>query len=196
MARTAVVEAGLETVDVRVGDVYDLGASSSAGEATIDVVHAHQVLQHLPDPVRALRLLRGLLTPGGVLASRDADYAAMTWYPDVPGLEDWRALYRDLSRRTGGEPDAGRRLRSWALAAGFDDVGCSASAWCYATAEERSWWSGLWADRVVGSAIAEHAVASGAATRDDLEGLRQAWLTWGKAPDGWFAVLHGEVLCR
>jgi hypothetical protein len=34
------------------------------------------------------------------------------------------------------------------------------------------------------------------ATRAELETIATAWREWGSAPDGWFAVLHGEALCR
>jgi hypothetical protein len=39
--------------------------------------------------------------------------------PDDPELAEWLALYRAAARASGGEPDAGRRLLSWARAAGF-----------------------------------------------------------------------------
>ena len=99
-----------------------------------------------------------------------------------------------MARHSGGEPDAGRRLRSWALAAGFQTVTASASAWCYATAEERRWWSGLWADRTIHSAYAHRAVDGGHATQAELDAIAAAWREWGAAEDGWFAVLHGEIL--
>ena len=72
----------------------------------------------------------------------------------------------------------------------------TASVWCYATPEARQWWGGLWADRIVDSAIAEQAVSTGLATRADLERISDGWREWADAPDGWFTVLHGEVLCR
>src|SRR6476469_11120953 len=65
------------SIELRVGDVYAL----QFPDASFDVVHAHQVLQHLSDPVRALAEMRRVCAPGGVVAARDADYAAMTWYP-------------------------------------------------------------------------------------------------------------------
>ncbi|WP_406185733.1 methyltransferase domain-containing protein [Streptomyces sp. NBC_01006] len=163
---------------------------------SFDVVHAHQVLQHVGDPVRALREMRRVCRPAGIVAARDADYAAMTWYPAEPGLDEWLGLYRRVARANGGEPDAGRRLLSWARAAGFTEVASSATAWCYATAEETSWWSSLWADRTTASAYASLATDAGHATPADLAAAAEAWHRWGASPDAWFSVLNGEILAR
>jgi hypothetical protein len=87
-------------------------------------------------------------------------------------------------------------MLSWAQAAGFTEIVSTASVWCYATPEERQWWSGMWADRIVDSAIAGQAVSYGYATRGDLDRISASWREWGAAADGWFAILHGELLCR
>ena len=47
-------------------------------DASFDVVHAHQVLQHLDRPVDALAEMRRVCRPGGIVAARDSDYSAMT----------------------------------------------------------------------------------------------------------------------
>ncbi|KMO97579.1 methyltransferase domain-containing protein [Streptomyces roseus] len=163
---------------------------------SFDVVHAHQVLQHVGDPVRALREMRRVCRPGGIVAARDADYAAMTWYPAEPGLDEWLGLYRRVARANGGEPDAGRRLLSWAREAGFSKVAPSATAWCFATREETAWWSSLWADRTTASAYASLATASGHASPEGLAAIGEAWHRWAAAPDAWFSVLNGEILAR
>ncbi|MGH3731673.1 MAG: methyltransferase domain-containing protein [Micromonosporaceae bacterium] len=162
---------------------------------SFDVVHAHQVLQHVADPVRALREMRRVCRPDGVVAARDSDYQAMTWYPEMPALDDWLALYRRIARGNGGEPDAGRRLRSWASRAGFTEITASASVWCF-TGEDRHWWGEMWADRIVDSDVARLAVSGGYATREQLAAIRQGWLDWVADGDAWFAVLHGEIICR
>ncbi|WP_248960590.1 methyltransferase domain-containing protein [Sphaerisporangium perillae] len=191
-AKETVAAQSLANVTCEVGDVYDLAYP----ERSFDVVHAHQMLQHVADPVGALAAMRAACKPGGVVAARDTDYATFTWYPEVPALAEWLELYHRLARANGGEPDAGRRLLSWARSAGFTDVTATASVWCFATPDDRAWWSGLWADRVTGSTIADQAIAYGFATRADLERIADGWREWGTADDGWFSVLHGEIICR
>ncbi|AXI76928.1 methyltransferase domain-containing protein [Peterkaempfera bronchialis] len=191
-ARRTVADRGLANVDFAVADVHALDFP----DGSFDVVHAHQVLQHVTDPVRALREMRRVCRPGGLVAARDSDYAAMTWYPQVPALDTWLDVTRAVSASNGGQPDAGRRLFSWALRAGFTEITPSASTWCFATPEDRAWWSGLWAERMTASAIARQAVADGRATEDDLRRIADGWQEWGAAEDGWFAVLNGEILCR
>jgi len=83
-AREAARASEATNVSFRTGDIYALDYE----DASFDVVHAHQVLQHLTDPVAALRELRRVARPGGLVAVRDADYAAMTWHPPSPGLDD------------------------------------------------------------------------------------------------------------
>jgi len=178
-------------VEFRVGDVYALDFPAD----TFDVVHAHQVLQHLSDPVAALLEMRRVCRPGGLVAARDADYAAMTWYPASEGLTRWLALYHEVARTNAGEPDAGRRMRSWARAAGFSTIVASASVWCFADDADVGWWSDTWAERVTESSFGHQALERGLTDAGELQMLAEAWRTWGAAPDAWFSILHGEILC-
>lgn len=183
---------GMTNLDALVGDAYDLAFP----DACFDVVHAHQVLQHLSDPVAALREWRRVTKPGGVVAARESDYAAMTWYPLDPLLTEWLELYHAVARANAGEPDAGRRLLAWAREAGFGEVTVSASAWCFATPAEREWWGESWAVRVTESAFAARALDLGLAAPDRLAAIAAAWRRWKAADDAWFAVLHGEIRCE
>lgn len=192
LSRGLVAERGLTNVEFSIEDVHAL----SFADDSFDVVHAHQVLQHVGDPVQALREMRRVTVAGGVVAARDADYAGFIWFPVLPELDEWLRLYREAARANGGEPDAGRRLLSWARAAGFDDVRATASTWCYATPEERAWWGGMWADRILESALARQLVDSGLAGRAELQAISGAWKRWADAGDGWYLVPHGEIIAR
>ena len=191
-ARATLRERGLsEQVELTCGDIMALPFE----DTSFDVVHAHQVLQHLADPVGALAEMRRVTRPGGIVAVRDAVYSAMTWFPEPAGMEQWRSVYMATARANGGEPDAGSRLLSWARAAGFTDVAASASTWCYATPADRTWQSQTWAQRCLTS-FGPRAVELGLADGADLETMAQAWRQWGDSEDAWFVVVHGEVLAR
>lgn len=185
---------GTSNVDFVEGDAYALPFEDDS----FDVVYAHQVLQHLTDPIAALREMRRVARPGGYVAVRDADYSAMTWYPRVAGLDDWIALYQEVSQANSNDADAGRKLLSWVLEAGFDPAGVvpGAGVWCYASPEDRRWWGELWADRCTQSNFAKQALGHRLADDVALEHLADAWREWAASEDGWFAILHGEVLAR
>ena len=192
LSQSLAAERGVQNVDFAVEDVHAL----SFADDSFDIVHTHQVLQHVADPVQALREMRRVTKPGGIVAARDADYAGFIWFPMLPELDEWLRLYREAARTNGGEPDAGRRLLSWARAAGFENVMATASTWCYATPAERAWWGGMWADRILESALARQLVDSALATRRELEQISAAWRRWAHDGDGWYVVPHGEIIAR
>jgi hypothetical protein len=92
--------------------------------------------------LRELRRVTGL---GGFVAVRDADFAAMAWYPENKGLSGWSAFHQLCTRSNGGEANAGRQLHACARLIGLDQA-CNtaiAGTWCFHVDEERSSWSGL-----------------------------------------------------
>lgn len=92
----------------RLGDANELPYPN----ASFDVVFCHQVLQHVRDPVGILREMRRVVRPGGIVAAREADYKSFAWFPEPEGLDRWLGLYRQTARACGGQPDAGRYIRS------------------------------------------------------------------------------------
>lgn len=192
LSRERAAGAGVTNIDFVVADVHALDFDDD----TFDVVHAHQVLQHVGDPVQALREMRRVTRPGGFVAARDADYAGFIWFPLLPELDDWLRLYRAAARANGGEPDAGRRLLAWARGAGFTDVTATSTSWCYADPASRAWWGGMWADRILQSALTRQLLDDGMATQTELQAISDAWKRWADDSDGWYLVPHGEILCR
>jgi SAM-dependent methyltransferase len=189
-ARTHAEERGIDNLDVVAGDFRDLDARHGG----FDVVHAHQVLQHLREPVGALRDMARLARPGGLVAARDGDYGAMAWAPASESLDRWREIYMAVTERNGADANAGRHLLGWAQAAGLRDIVYTTSTWTFATPEEREWWAEMWADRVVSSSLADQAVDYGVASADELADIAEGWRAWATQPDGVFVVVHGEIL--
>jgi ubiquinone/menaquinone biosynthesis C-methylase UbiE len=183
---------GVHNASFQVGDVYALDFA----DASFDIVHAHQVMQHLARPVLAMAEIRRVLRPGGVFAARDVDYGGVMIAPTIQGLTEWMQVYREVHYWNGGDPDAGRSLKSWALAAGFSSVTSSASVWCFASDAEREWWGESWAVRVTESSFASHAIEAGVAGLADLREMAAAWRQWVRDPGGWFGMPHGEILAR
>lgn len=183
---------GLENLRFETGDLFAL----TYPPASFDVVHLHQVLQHLGDPESALTALRTVLAPEGILAARESDYGAFTWAPTDPVLDRWLDLYLDVTGRNGHDARIGPKLPALARAAGFGDIAVSSSTWTYADAESRQWWGSLWADRMRYSRLAEHALEYGMSDADELESIAQAFLRWASSPDAVFVIPHVEILAR
>ena len=185
---------GLDNVTFETVDANELPYP----DASFDIVFAHQVLQHVKDPIAILKEMRRVAKPGAIVAVRDADYSSFAWYPEHEGLTKWSGLYEKVARANGGEPNGGRFIHAWARKAGFarEDITCSYSAWCYSTKERIDWWSETWSQRAIKSDFAKTAIAHGIATKDDLEEISRSWKQWGELEDCWFAIPSGEIICR
>jgi SAM-dependent methyltransferase len=179
-----------DVADFAAGDVYALDFPDDH----FDLVHAHQVLQHLDRPVAALKEMRRVTRPGGMVAVRDADYAGMTWAPDFAGLTEWMRVYQAMTAANGHDANAGRHLLGWVRAAGFGEIDTTASVWCYADPADRRWWSEIWADRILRSSYRTHALDRGLASEEDLEAMAADFRLWAAEDDAIFVVPHVEVI--
>ena len=189
-ARELAAGSEVHNVSFEVGSAYEL----PFGDGSFDVVYAHQVMQHLADPVRALREARRVLRPGGLVAVRDSDYGTMVHSPVEHAIGFWLRLFHEVAAANGGEADAGRYLPGWVHAAGFVDPVVTTSTTTHADAAGRELWGGMWAVRVTDSDFAQHAVSGGFATRGDLVAISAAFRRWTEHPSGFWAYLNGEVV--
>ena len=101
-----------------------------------------------------------------------------------------------MTAENGAVADAGRHLLGWARAAGLVVEAISTSTWTFADPAQRAWWGGLWAERVTASDLATQAIRYELSDAAELEAIAGAWRRWAEEPDGFFAVLHGEVVAR
>ncbi|MDE3228621.1 MAG: class I SAM-dependent methyltransferase, partial [Chloroflexota bacterium] len=78
IAREAAATRGLTNASFTVGSVYELPFAN----ASFDVALAHTLLLHLSDQLRALRELRRVLAPGGLVAVSDDYFGAWAFAPE------------------------------------------------------------------------------------------------------------------
>ena len=108
------VAQGIDTLTYAVDDAYALASE----DGSWDVVHAHQVLQHLTRPIDALREFRRVLAPDGVVAVRGWETSSGVTALELgrrarqAGLE--RAVYTNVvhdGTLAGPDVEGGRRLQ-------------------------------------------------------------------------------------
>src|SRR6266850_6696271 len=87
-----------------------------------DRVFSHALMEHLSDPVRALREFHRVLKSDGIVGICSPDWGGFVLAP--PSLELARAVeaYTKLQSRNGGDVGVGRKLGIHLAAAGFADA--------------------------------------------------------------------------
>jgi SAM-dependent methyltransferase len=115
-ARRRADAAGIENVTFAVASAYDTQLEAEG----FDLVFCRFVLMHLQRPEEALREMRRLLRPGGVLAVEDGDFTALFCHPPLDAFDRCMALYRAAGERHGADFEIGRKLYALVRAVGFE----------------------------------------------------------------------------
>ncbi|KAL2062114.1 hypothetical protein VTL71DRAFT_6380 [Oculimacula yallundae] len=169
-----------------VGDATNL---SDYPDNTFDVVHAHQVLVHLPNAISALKEFHRVCKPGGIIAVRDSSPAVvLSLKPDLPGIRAYWDRATSTMIKTGANPEAGNQLEGWAVEAGYGKDG---GKLVYSKSPMRN---PSHTHRTTGPP-AELAIQYGMASREELDEWHKAWVEWDEAEGSEFVFETGEILC-
>jgi SAM-dependent methyltransferase len=130
-ATACATEEAVSNVTFRVADCYALPFEDN----TFDRIFSNALLEHLSDPVRAVKELHRTLKPGGIIGICGPDWGGFLLSP--PSVELARAVeaYTSLQIRNGGDVHVGRKLGDHLAAAGFAAVQMSARYECYPSLE-------------------------------------------------------------
>ena len=189
-AKELAAESNISNVKFENGNIYSLDYPDNS----FDVAYGHQILQHLQNPVEALKEIKRVVKPGGIVAVRDADYGTMVHSPLDPILEHWLEIYHAVASHNGAEADAGRYLYSWLIDSGLSDITMSSSTWTFYKQRQVLNWGDSWAERSTKSEFAKQAVEYKIATQNELASIADAWRTWARKPNAFFSFIHGEGL--
>ncbi|GAB6285521.1 MAG: class I SAM-dependent methyltransferase [Methanoregula sp.] len=113
--------AGIRNVTFRQADIHALPFPDNA----FDHVFVCFVLEHMPDPVRALTCLHRVIKPGGSITVIEGDHGSAYFYPDSEAARKTIACLVEIQRQMGGNALVGRECYPVLVRAGFRDVSVS-----------------------------------------------------------------------
>ena len=189
-ARAHATEQGMRNIRFETADVYDLPFPDNA----FDAVFSHTLLEHLNDPLQALKEMHRVLKPGGVIGVRAPDYEGNIIAPPDPLVLRVEELYEHLSRQNGGNPRVGKHLRALLREAGFSEIACSASYDCFDAPEMTR----KWAANVAGllTTKKEDFIALGGTDSEEMDRVSTAYKLWSEHADAFMARALCEAVGR
>ena len=177
-------ERGIKNVEFRVDDITDLSFPNDS----FDLVFASAVLEHLPDPVVALREIRRVLKPGAVTVIINTDWGDPLISPESDDIRRFFELFEAGFNRYGGSLNRGRHLRLMMREAGLDVTEFQAYYGSSATPETVRYTVGGYIAWMKNFRIFDEAVALGEVDRSTLYRMEENMLKWAENPDAFVAT--------
>lgn len=190
-ARALAVRRGVTNVRFEVASIHALPFA----EATFDAALAHTLLMHLREPLQALKALRGVMKPGGVIAVADDDWSTRVMSPADPMVDRLLDLWVRVFEYNGASPFYSRHLRHLLLEAGCSRTeGHVVAAEYYGTIEETRRFAEIFCGVLLQPATVELVVEQGWASREEVAGLSEWLRVWAERPDAFLGWMYCAAL--
>jgi len=183
-ARLWAQEQKRDNVSFQIGSIYELPFP----ESSFDAVYANTVLEHLDDPHRAMREMRRVLRPGGIVGICDPDYGTLIQEPSTPLALELRGLLLKFAEES-GSPYYARHLRGHLLEAGFVRPVSFVQAFGTHTTEDNQFAIENVQIPTL-EALRDRIVERGLADDAKLDAMVADAKAWSRRPDGFYALMH------
>ena len=117
-AERRVKDAGLGNVRFEQADIFNLPYEADA----FDHIFVCFVMEHLADPVEALKRLKKHMKPGGTITVIEGDHGSAYFHPHSAAAQRAIQCQVDLQRRAGGNALIGRALYPLLNKAGYQSI--------------------------------------------------------------------------
>lgn len=191
-ARGKATAEGIANVHFEVGDITNLAFPAES----FDAIFSHNVLEHVAEPIKALREMYRVLKPGGVIGIRDIDSGGHLYSPATALLHEYARLLLTVWELAGGHPRIGRRLRGLLHEAGFVDVATTASYEVYGDPERLRFIAQIMASQCQEPDFVRKVVEHNLGSREQIEAIVADMQVWPDDPEALLALAHCEVVGR
>lgn len=191
-AKALASENQVSNVEFRVADVYDLPFD----EGQFDVVFSSSVLEHLAEPIRALRAMRRVLKPGGLTAIIRTDWANPFIVPENESMSRFLELFEGGFKRHGGSLNRGRHLSTDMKEAGYEIVEFAARFGNNTDNESVDSLVDGYINWMENLPLFRESIQLGLTTAAELESIKIGMKEWSWHPDVFFANARTQAIGR
>ena len=177
LARDGAESAGVQNVNFATGDALKLDFD----DESFDAVFACALLEHLPEPIDAMKEWKRVLKPGGVVAVVSGAVSRHAYAPDSP----WRnvGFYLAVWEQNGGHPEIGLTQPKLLEDAGFSEIEVGGFITSLDALAQVAW-----AERMREPSFITQAVEGGFATEEEIEDLATEIEAWAKLENSWYLL--------
>jgi SAM-dependent methyltransferase len=189
-ARNLADERGIANVTFERANIYELPYP----DQSFDAAFANHVIEHLRDPVRALKEVRRVLKPGAVFGMCNDDWESLLLDPPTPLLTKAINLFLRVAEHNGAGLCRGRQNRRLLREAGFVRTEGSYNVFCLGTPELTRWWGNLVPAQFRDPAFVATVISQGWADQATLDAMIADFAAWGEDPDAYWAGLNPTAI--
>jgi SAM-dependent methyltransferase len=189
-ARSLAAQRGISNVRFERGDIYELPFP----DQSFDAAFANHVIEHLSDPVRALKEVRRVLKPGGVVGMCNDDWDTLLFEPSTPLRRQAIALLLRVAEHNGAGLCRGRHNRRFLREAGFVRTEGYGRVWCSGTPEQTRYHGNLTIIQWQDPAFVATVISQGWADQATLDAIVADFPRWGEDPDAYWASVEPAAI--